>query len=127
MNKAEKAIHLCQEYDRLLKAIDQNRKDIGSVPCSREVISTEECMGETIIHTSIPDGEKSHLSEVFEGYDSDGNWEPVHHHFNQFESLELIGDCEGCLKSYWAVQARKANRKQLGSIKRSIRALGRAE
>ena len=45
---------------------------------------------------------------------------------SEIKALEIIGDCEGCLKAYKAVQERKSNKKKLGAIKRTIRAIGRS-
>ena len=74
----------------------------------------------------LPKGVQSHIQEVFAGYDEDGMFNPVHFHYTESEALETIGDCTGCLRAYKAVQERKANKKKLGAIKRTIRAIGRA-
>ena len=122
---AEKAVEACKEYDRLLKAIDQNRIDIGdgSSACDR-IIETGDLDGCGNVRY-IPDGKDTHLGEVFKGYISSESYEPEHSHWSESEALEIIGDCEGCLKAYKAVQERKANKKKLGAVKRAIRAIAR--
>ena len=115
MNPAEKALNACKEYNRLMLEIKRNTEEIGSSGCTR-----------LVYNLYMKNGERStHLAEVFSGYDSDGYYEPVHHHWSQAEALEIIGDCEGCRKAYQAVQERKSNKKALGAIKRTIRMIGR--
>jgi Fe-S cluster biogenesis protein NfuA len=118
--KAEKALEACKEYDRLMKEIDKNRQAIGSAPeCDRYVDSES--------GPYIPDHGMTHLNEVFAGYDTDdGYFAPLHCHYQGDEVLEIIGECEGCKKSYEAIQERKANRKKLAAVKRSIRAIARS-
>ena len=122
---AEKALEACKEYDRLLKAIHQNRIDIGdgSSACDR-IIETGDLDGYGNVQY-IPDGKDTHLGEVFKGYISSESFEPEHHHYSESKALEIIGDCEGCLKAYMAVQERKANKKKLAAVKRYIRAIAR--
>lgn len=112
-SKAEKALEACKEYDRLMNEIHMNTKTIGD--------GLDYC---TRI-PELPEGVKSHVQEVFAGYIG-GDWEPTHYHYTEDKALEIIGDCAGCLRAYKAVQERKANKKKLGAIKRTIRALGRS-
>ena len=122
---AEKALEACKEYDRLLKAIHQNRIDIGdgSSSCDR-IVETGDLDGYGNVQY-IPDGKDTHLGEVFKGYISSESIEPEPHHYSESKALEIIGDCEGCLKAYKAVQERKSNKKKLGAIKRTIRSIAR--
>ena len=61
---AEKALEACKEYDRLMKAIDNNRLTIGNAPeCDRYFDSDS--------GPHIPYHGMTHLDEVFAGYDSD--------------------------------------------------------
>ncbi len=122
---AEKALEACKEYDRLLKAIHQNRIDIGdgSSSCDR-IVETGDLDGYGNVQY-IPDGKDTHLGEVFKGYISSESYEPEHCHYSESKALEIIGDCEGCLKAYKAVQERKSNKKKLGAIKRMIRSIAR--
>jgi len=121
MKPADKALLACKEYDRLMTAIRANTKDIGDGAecCSRWVSDG------TGGHW-IPGGGMTHLTEAFEPYESDGEHFPTKEWNDEHGALEIIGDCAGCLKAYKAVQERKANRKKLGAVKRSIRAIGRA-
>ena len=123
---AEKALEACKEYDRLLKAIHQNRIDIvdGSSACDR-IVETGDLDGYGNVQY-ILDGKDTHLGEVFKGYISSESYEPEHRHYSEAKALEIIGDCEGCLKAYKAVQERKTNKKKLAAVKRSIRAIARA-
>lgn len=122
--QAEKALEACREYDRLMAEIRKNTDDISDAMCDR-IIETGDLDGFGNV-SYIPDGKQTHLSEVFAGYDENGAFEPVRHHYSRTEALEIIGDCEACRKAYEAVQARKLNRKKLGAIKRAIRIIGRA-
>ena len=126
MTKAEKALAACKEYDRLMTEIRKNTKTIGDGvdECDRYIDATDPSGIKDVRY--IPDGKDTHLSEVFAGYDEDGMFEPIHFHYSRPEALEIIGDCKGCRKAYEAVQERKANKKKLGAIKRTIRAIGRA-
>lgn len=118
--QAEKALEACKEYDRLMKAIDNNRQAIGNATeCDRYADSDS--------GPYIPDHGVTHLDEVFAGYDSDDCYfAPLHCHYQRDEALEIIGECEGCRQKYEAIQERKANRKKLAAVKRSIRAIARA-
>lgn len=128
-NQAEKALAAIREYDRLMTAIAKNRADIGEGlgSCDRVVWSGGDDFG--FGGTSyIPDGKKTHLSEAFEPFDDDDGVNYPRKGYNAPEEIaEIIGDCEGCKRAYAAVLERKANRKALGVIKRSIRAIARAK
>lgn len=123
MTKEEKALAACKEYDRLMTAIRKNTDDISDAMCDR-IIETGDLDGHGNV-SYIHDGKKTHLAEAFESYDGGSDF-PVRCYKTPEEIAEIIGDCEGCKKAYEAVQDRKSNRKKLGSIKRTIRAIGRA-
>lgn len=116
--KAEKALHLCCEYDRLMTEIAKDKKDIGDGLdcCDRKFTGTNGC-------DYIPDGKQTHLADAFDFEIDEDDDSRVY--ADEHEQLEIIGDCEGCLKAWKAVQSRKVARKALGSIKRQIRMLGR--
>ena len=122
MNKAEKALAACKEYDRLMTEIRKNTKTIGDGldHCTRMApVPSAPFLKE------LPEGVKSHVQEVFAGYVG-GDWEPEHRHYTEAKAMEMVKDCPGCLRAYKAVQERKANKKKLGAIKRTIRAIGRS-
>ena len=125
MTKAEKALAACKEYDRLMTEIQKNTKTIGDGldECDRYIDATDPSGIQDVRY--IPDGKGTHLSEVFAGYIG-GDWEPEHRHYTEAKALEMVKDCAGCLRAYKAVQERKANKKKLGAIKRTIRAIGRS-
>lgn len=118
-SSAEKALAALIEYDSLMSAISSNREAIGDAPeCDRYFDSPH--------RPYIPDNGITHLAEVFAGYEKDSSYfEPVRGYFNRAESLEIIGDCEGCRQAYEAIQERKANRKKLGAVKRAMRMIAR--
>ena len=119
MSHADKALAAILEYDRLMSAINDCRKIISNPAneCDRAVTVEE--------WTYIPDNKHSHIQGVLAGFiDSDG-YAPVHHHFHRDEALEIIGDCEGCLKVFEAIQERKRLKAKLGSTKRTIRLIAR--
>ncbi len=126
-SKADRALALCKEYDRLLCEISRNRDEISraSEKCDRMVTYSGGPLGKGVSYNAVPDGGNTCIGDVFEGYLTDSNFEPERRYYTETEALEIIGDCEGCMKVYLAVQARKANRMKLGAVKRSIRALGR--
>lgn len=123
MSQAEKALAAIREYDRLMIAIAKNKDDIGAGIdcCDRFVTDQYGCK-------YIPDGKSIHLSDAFAPFDDDDGCGYLVKQYNTPEEIaEIIGDCEGCKKSYAAIQDRKQNRKKLGAIKRSMRAIARAK
>lgn len=123
MSAADKALAACKEYDRLMTAIKRNTEEIGEgvEVCSRWVSDG------TGGHW-IPGGGMTHLTEAFTPYESMPDY-PDYSHINEWNdepaALEIIGECTGCLRAYNAVQERKANRKKIGAVKRTIRMIGR--
>jgi len=116
--RAEKALHLCREYDRQMTAIAKGKADIGDGldKCDRRFTGPN--------GDYIPDGKQTHLAEAFDyGIDEDSEEKS---YLGEQEQLEIIGECEGCLKAWNAVHERKAARKALGIVKRQIRMIGRS-
>ena len=115
--RAEKALHLCREYDRLMSSIAKLKNDIGDGlgHCERYVTGPN--------GDYITDGKATHLSEAFEFRFDDDQDDRVYN--SEKEQLEIIDDCSGCLKAWKAVRDRKAARKALGIVKRQIRMIGR--
>lgn len=116
--REEKALHLCQEYDRLMTSIAKCKSDIGDglSDCDRKVSGPDG-------FDYIPDGKQTHLADAFDyGIDEDDE-ERIY--LGEQDQLEIIGDCEGCLKAWTAIHERKTARKALGIVKRQIRMLGR--
>lgn len=122
MTKGEKALAACKEYDRLMIEVKKNTATIGDGLdyCTRmEPVPSAPWLKE------IPEGKQSHLAEAFESFDGGTDF-PVRCYHTPEDIEEIIGECSGCLRAYKAVQERKANKKKLGAIKRTIRAIGRA-
>ncbi len=118
--RAEKALHLCGEYDRLMSSIAKSKIDIGNglANCDRIFTGPD--------GDYIPDGKQTHLAEAFTPFDDEDECGYLVQSYNPPEEIaEIIGDCEGCAKSYAAIQERKAARKALGIVKRQIRMIGR--
>jgi hypothetical protein len=117
--QAEKALAACLEYDRWMREIAGLSAKIGTPPsgCSNAVM--------TEFGYHVPNG-GTHLDEVFRGYDEDGAYEPVHHHWSPQEAIEILDGCPHCSAVYAAIQARKLARQELGITKRKIRAIARA-
>ena len=114
---AEKALHLCGEYDRLMSSIAKSKSDIGNglANCDRIFTGPD--------GDYIPDGKQTHLADAFEPHYRDFDDDAVY--ATEQEQIEIIGECEGCLKAWKAVRDRKAARKALGIVKRQIRMIGR--
>lgn len=119
-SQAEKALAACRRYDELMTSIRRDTELISSAECDR-VVST----GGEVDISYIPDGKKTHLQDVFDGYEDEGVYGVVKCHYLPEEALEIIGDCEGCKRAFEAVQRRKLARKQLGAVKRAIRIIAR--
>lgn len=116
--QAEKALAAVVEYDRLMNAISNCRKSIGSYECNREVDGG--------LGWYMPAGMQTHIAEVLAGYDDDGCFAPENRHYRPDEAMEIISDCEGCRKVFEAIQERKRLKKSLGAVKRTLRAIARA-
>ena len=119
--KAEKALDACKEYDRLMTEIRRNTDEIGS---GADSCSSWVCDRYGI--KSIPGNGMTHLTESFEPHEDEGECFTTKVFNDETEIIEIIGECQGCLRAYKAVQERKANKKKLGTIKRTIRAIARA-
>ena len=121
--RAERALHLCGEYDRLMSAIAKLKSDVGDglEQCDRRV-STGGLDGYGDV-SYIPDGKQTHLADAFEPHYRNFDDDAVY--ATEQEQIEIIGECEGCLKAWKAVRDRKAARKALGIVKRQIRMIGR--
>lgn len=119
MTKADKALAACREYDRLMKAIAKNKSDIGDglEHCTWWIIDIDGSR-------HIPNENDTHLSSAFEFHIDEYSGERAY--LSEQEQLEIVGECEGCLKAWHAIKDRKANKKALGIIKRSIRLIGRS-
>ncbi|MFZ4539831.1 hypothetical protein [Propionivibrio sp.] len=117
----EKALAAVIEYDRLMGAIYECRKAISNPAneCDRVV------GGDDPWQSHIPDGKQTHLAEVFAGYDDNDGFMPMHCHYDHSEAMEIIGECEGCRKTFDAIQERKRLKTSLGTIKRTIRSIAR--
>lgn len=122
MTKEEKALAACKEYDRLMIEIKKNTTTIGD---GLEYCTRREPVPSAPWLKEIPEGKQSHLAEAFESFDGGTDF-PVRCYHTPEDIKEIIGECSGCLRAYKAVQERKANKKKLGAIRRTIRAIGRA-
>ena len=116
--RAERALHLCGEYDRLMSAIAKLKSDVGDglEQCDRRVSTGgQDGYGDV---SYIPDGKQTHLADAFEPHYRNFDDDAVY--ATEQEQIEIIGECEGCLKAWKAVRDRKAARKALGIVKRQI-------
>lgn len=125
--QAEKALAAVREYDRLMLAISTNTTDInkGLEACERRQLTEGDDWNEPVSY--IPDGKQTHLAEAFEPFDDSDGYFPMKGYNPPEEIAEIISECEGCKKAYAAIIERKANRKKLGIIKRSMRAIARGK
>lgn len=126
--QAEKALSAVREYDRIMVAISTNTTEInkGLEACDRRHLLPGDDWNEPVSY--IPDGKQTHLADAFTPYeDDDGTCYPIKGYNTPEEISEILGDCEGCKKAYAAIIERKANRKALGIIKRSMRAIARGK
>lgn len=122
MNQSEKALAACREYDRLMTSIAKAKRDIGDGldRCDRRFTGPS---GDNY----IPDGKQTHLADAFDFCFDEDAYGEVRMYHSELEQIEIIGDCEGCMKAWKAVRERKEDRKKLGIVKRSIRAIARAK
>lgn len=120
--QAEKALAAIREYDRLMAAIANNTADIASgLECCTRSVEDKDGF------RYVPGGVDTHIKEAFAPYDYDDGYFFVKGYNQPEEIAEIIIECEGCKKAYAAIIERKANRKALGVIKRSMRAIARGK
>jgi hypothetical protein len=111
---SDKALQACMGYVHWHGEIKRLTRAIGN--------SIRACITER-------EGE-SHLSDIYRGYDDDGDpfSGPSHCYYTEEETVEHLKDtgCAHCLAAHYLIQERKTARKKWGAAKRYIGKLGRA-
>ena len=116
--RAERALHLCGEYDRLMGRVKDLTKSIGNAldGCKLAAEGKVDKKGRTI----------THLTEAYASFlDNQGDYWPERMWLDETEQEEVLAQCSSCGIAHLHVQERKAARKALGIVKRQIRMIGR--
>lgn len=117
-NRAEKALHLCREYDRLTERIKDLTTSIGHAldGCRLAAEGKVDEKGRTI----------THLTEAYASFDVADEWSDKDRGYHdEATQLEILSVCSSCGIAHKHVQERKAARKAFGIVKRQIRMIGR--
>ncbi|MBR8025197.1 hypothetical protein KDX27_42130 [Burkholderia cenocepacia] len=119
-----KALKACADYARLNAEIKQLTKRIGDLLHYCKGVRGTCGIGADGMQYGDPH-DVTHLKHAFTP-ETDDSGNAVF--LTAEEILEYLNEhCDCCLKAYGAVIERKAAKKQLGAVKRSIGAIGRAE
>jgi len=117
-----RALDLCREYEQLSVSIVDYTKQIGNclAQCMISVNATDltPCNKKGFVMT--------HLAQAFEPFLSDDEYYPELQWNDEAVIAEILSGCPHCQQAYAHIQARKAAKKRLGAVKRSIRAIGRS-
>lgn len=118
--RQERALKACIEYDTLMKRIKELshgiRDAIGQCPIFNDP-------------NAIPDARghyPTHLHQALAAHDEDGMFHPIRVWLDEDEKREILDQCSHCSMAYEFIQQRRAAKKRLGIIKRSIRSIGRS-
>lgn len=121
-SREEKALAACKEYDRLMNEIKRLTKVIGEGISACVDPKAYEWVGGETKHNP-----HTHLHAAFALEDGGDYWDgPRRVGKTPKEVEEILAPCLGCRMAYKYVRERKEAKKQLGIIKRTIRAIGRA-
>lgn len=117
--RAEKALHLCREYDRLMERVKDLKKQIGN--------ALGQCPIAVKAGPYAPvDGIETHLKQAYASFDDDqGQPWKTRMWLDEDEQKEILAECSHCSIAHSYIQERKAARKALGIVKRQIRMIGR--
>lgn len=99
------AVQACVDYDRLCREIAEHTKAIGDALGSCPVAET---------------GGETHLSA---GYKPLGDGPDGTIYRSELELRAFLSPCSGCARAHQLVVDRKAARRQLGAVKRRLRAV----
>lgn len=117
--RAERALHLCGEYDRLMERIKDMTTQIGNA------------LNQCPIYVNAPIGEpvgsvRTHLKQAYESEFEHFDWGGKRRVWlDEDEKVEILAACSHCSIAHTYIQNRKAARKALGIVKRQIRMIGR--
>jgi len=120
---SDKALKACADYARLNSEIKQLTKSIAGALCYCKGVRGTCGIGDDGFQYGEHD-DPTHLKDAFSGdVDDDGHkvWMT-----DMDIRAYLYENCDCCLKAYDFVLERKAAKKSLGVVKRSIGAIGRA-
>ncbi|KVL59293.1 hypothetical protein WT01_15810 [Burkholderia cepacia] len=121
---SDKALKACADYARLNVEIKQLTKRIGDLLRYCKGVRGTCGIGADGMQYGHPH-DVTHLKHAFTP-DTDDSGNAVF--MTDEEVREYLSEhCDCCLKAYGAVIERKAAKKQLGAVKRSIGAIGRTE
>ena len=119
--RQERALKACIEYDTLLTRIKELSHGISDAIGQCPIFNDPNAIPDA--HGHYP----THLNQAFQPFlTGDSIFGPVHEWLGDNEKREILDQCPHCSMAYEFIQQRRAAKKRLGIIKRSIRSIGRS-
>ena len=123
MKTAMRALELCREYDQLSARITDLTQQIGN------------CLGQCMVVVNATADSplnakgyytETHLAQALApAVIDDGFHSPFTAWLDDDDKQQILELCPHCSMAYEHIKARKAAKKRLGAVKRSIRSIGR--